>query len=221
MTATMTLTPRRTRPAVGRLLGPLVLAALLALTGCSGAGDDEPDTAASAASPSGTTTGDPAVEADEEPADTYTGSPVPATVEVPVKDLPGFEEIRFWKSDDELLEGPRQVTGGLVVDEGELAVLVASTEALITEETVEAEMRDWRRHNGFTDALPELLDPVVVDGEEVLHARGKSGLQQYDLFLKLADNGDALRFVFSTPLALTEAEREDYIASVLATVEFE
>ena len=66
-----------------------------------------------------------------------------------------------------------------------------------------------------------VLDTVVVDGEEMQRARGSSGLQSYDYFVRIADSGDALSVFFSLPQALSEAEREEYIGSVLSTVEFE
>lgn len=224
MTPTATPASRRTCRTAS-LLRPVVLVCTLVLTGCSSSGDEEqgapgPEASSSAVPTDDATQGASGDAVEGEPTDTYTDSPIPTTVEVPVEDLPGFAALRVWDDDDELIEGPRQVTGGLVVEQGELAVLVASTEALITAETAAAEMRDWRRHNGYTSETAELLEPVIVDGQEVLHARGESGLQQYDLFLRLADNGDALRFVFSTPVELGDAEREEYLGSVLSTVEF-
>lgn len=224
MTPSATL-PRRSRPFI-RALAVVPVLALLALTGCSGG--DEPGSATDASS-SSTSAGpaegatDPATDpaGGGGPTDTYTDSPVPTTVDVPVEDLPGFEEIRFWEGDDDLLEGPRMVTGGLVVDEGELAVQVAALEEILSEETSQAQLRNWIRYNSFSEERAVVLDPVVVDGEEMLRARGSSGLQLYDYFVRLSDTGEALSVFFSLPKALSETEREEYIGSVLSTVEFE
>lgn len=220
----MTPTMRRT-PSASLAAGSLGLVLLLSLTGCGGEDGEEPGDAATTPAAVGSASEEPDVEDgdevdDAEPADTYGEGSVPVTVEVDVKDLPGFEEVRFWKGTD-LIPGVRTMTGGLVVDGEELAVLVGSTEAVITEDTAAGAMRYWRNNNSFTDGPTELLDPVVVDGLEMLRARGESGERRFDYFTRLSDAGDELHLLFSLPQELSEAEAEDYIGSVLAAVDFE
>lgn len=221
----MTPTMRRTHP-LSTLAGSLALVALLPLAGCGGEDGGDPEDAATTSAGSASEEpddGDAEDDGDDEAdlEDTYAEGSVPVTVEVPVKDLPGFEEVRFWKGTD-LSPGPRMVTGGLVVDGEELALQVNATEAVITEDTAAGAMRYWRNNNSFTEEPAELLDPVVVDGVEMLHARGESGgVRRYDYFTRLSDAGDELSLLFSLPLDMAEAKAEDYIGSVLAAVEFE
>ena len=82
----------------------LVLASAVALTGCST--DEAPAPSTSASSPSTSS-----ATARTEPVDTYTDSPVPATVEVPVDDLPGFEAISFWEG-TEVVDAIEKVATG-------------------------------------------------------------------------------------------------------------
>lgn len=215
---------RRTRSATTLVVSSITLSVVMVLTGCSGSGSEDPratatTSATSVPSPRSLDIDDEGDQTGTEPEDTFAGGSVPVTVDVPVGDLPGFAQVRFWKGSD-LLPGPRMNTGGLTLDEGELAVQVSSVEAAITEDTAEAQMRYWRRNNGVTAEPAELLDPVVVDGVEMLHARGESGFQHYDYFLRLADNGDELSLLFSLPQEMAHSDREDYIASVMAEIEF-
>jgi hypothetical protein len=190
-----------------------------AVTGCSGDVESGTSAAEASSSPAVTDVTDDA-EDDGEPVDSDTDSPVPATVEVSVDDLPGFDAVSFWRG-TEVVDGPRQVTGQLDVDGETLLVQVSSLEDVLARETSEQELRAWVRDNPFTTGPVDVLDPVAVDGAELLHARGDDGLAQWDRYTLVASSGEALSVMFSLPLDLPDAEREDYIASVMATVELE
>lgn len=195
----------------------LSVALLAAVAGCSepsgtASGQDERTGTTSPSSASTTPS-----EADTSTPDALAGGTVPATVEVPVDDLPGFEAISFWEG-TEVVDGPRQVTGQLDVAGETLLVQASSLEDALARETSEQELRAWVRDNPFTKGPVDVLDPLPLDGAEVLHARGDDGLAQWDRFTLVTTAGEALSVMFSLPLDLPDAEREDYIASVMATV---
>lgn len=195
----------------------IAVALLAAVAGCSepsepASGQDE---RTGTASPSSASTTPAEVDASSEEA--FAGGTVPATVEVSVDDLPGFEAISFWEG-TEVVDGPRQVTGQLDVGGETLLVQASSLEDALARETSEQELRAWVRDNPFTKGRVDVLDPVSLDGAEVLHARGDDGFAQWDRFTLVTTAGEALSVMFSLPLDLPDAEREDYIASVMATV---
>jgi hypothetical protein len=195
----------------------LSIALLAAVAGCAepsepASGQDERTDTTSPSSASTTPS-----DADASTGDAFAGGTVPATVEVPVDDLPGFEAISFWKG-TEVVDGPRQVTGQLDVGGETLLVQASSLEDALARETSEQELRAWVRDNPFTKGPVDVLDPVSLGGAEVLHARGDDGFAQWDRYTLVTTAGEALSVMFSLPLDLPDAEREDYIASVMATV---
>jgi hypothetical protein len=91
---------------------------------------------------------------------------------------------------------------------------------VIGKETSEAEVRYWSRNSGLLEDRAKVLDPVVVDGLELQHARGRNGVEVVDGYL-YSDGEISYRVIFTTPLSYTEAQRDEAIGQVMATLEFE
>jgi hypothetical protein len=200
------------------------LAGLAALTllvgGTTACGDDAADPRPSdGASAIGTATTSPsATTEDASPVDTYADvEPAPQALDASLVD--GVEAFGIW-ADAEAEETPQQLGGGTRTDDGEaVAVALSSREGLLAMKNARAEIRYLDRHSGLATGPLEMLDPVVVDGLEMARARGASinGLD-VDFFIH-ATGERTIELDFLTPASLGEAEREEWIGQVMATLE--
>ena len=201
-----------------RLAGLAALTLLVGgTTACGGdAADPRPSDGASAI---GTATTSPsATPEDASPVDTYADvEPAPQALDASLVD--GVEAFGIW-ADAEPEETPQQLGGGTRTDDGEaVAVALSSREGLLAMKNARAEIRYLDKHNGLTTEPLRMLDPVVVDGVEMARARGASdnGLDA-DFFVH-ATGETTIEVNFLTPSSLSEAEREEWIGQVMATLE--
>lgn len=207
-----------------RRLAPLIapFLASLVLGGCSGdPSATDPSEAASAPSSSGSpgqAPGEP--EASEEPVpDTYADVEDPATVPLPPR-VPGIRTLKAWKGSTIDDQGD-QVAAELYLSAGRsLVLLPGSYEGAMARESSEAELENWRKYDVFTEGPTKVMDPVMVDGVEMLHARGTGPLGDVDWFVH-ATGERTVFLTFTMPTDLSESARERYLAQVLATLEFE
>lgn len=197
------------------------LAALTLLAGSTAAcGDDATDPQPSGEATSiGTTTASPSpTTGDAAPVDTYADvEPAPQALDASLVD--GVEAFGIW-ADAEPEETPQQLGGGTRTDDGEtVAVALSSREGLLAMKNARAEIRYLDKHNGLTTEPLRMLDPVVVDGVEMARARGASinGLDA-DFFIH-ATGERTIELDFLTPASLSDAEREEWIGQVMATLE--
>lgn len=197
-----------------------VAATAMLVTGCSGEPSDEgatqpPVTPETSAPASGTPEESPsAIE------ETFADVEDPATVRIPTGKVPGLDAVKAW-------EGARvdatttPIGAELFLGPGRSAVvLLKSYDGLSARGSGEAELRYWRKRNLFTEGPVEVMDPVVVDGQQLQHARGSSSLSLVDWFVHAVE-GLTVEVLFLLPLDFSETEREEYIAQVMATVELE
>ncbi|MSY86104.1 MAG: hypothetical protein F2693_15495 [Actinobacteria bacterium] len=120
-----------------------------------------------------------------------------------------------------VLDGKDPIAAELVLGPSRAAVLlVNSFDGLAARGSGEAELRYWRKRNLFTEGPVEVMDPVVVDGVEMQHARGSSAVDLVDWFVYAIDDL-TVEVLFFLPLDFSEEEREEYIGQVMATLEFE
>lgn len=193
-------------------------AVVLTMTGCTGEapedGSVEPaETPATSSSPE---SGEPLAA----PEDTFADVEEPATVPMPTGKIPGVRSIKVWEGARVDVE-TTPIGAELFLGPGRSAVvLLNSFDGLSARGSGEAELRYWRKRNSFTEGPVEVMDPVVVDGVELPHARGSSELSLVDWFVYAVD-GLTVEVLFLLPLGLSEEEREEYIGQVMATLEFE
>lgn len=211
-----------------RLRSPLAtlttLAAVTAivLAGCSE--DPDPGGATSLSPSSGETTpGEQTAGAEETPdapKNTYDAVEEPAPVALDADLVDGIEAISVWEEAEPLNEQD-EVGGEVSLGAGRSLVLYARTiPAPLAAGSSGAALRDWRRNNGITVGPTEVLDPVVVDGVEMLRARGENPANVVDVFI-LGTEGLTIEVLFGTPIDFSEAEREEAIGQVMATVELD
>lgn len=199
------------------------LAAVVLLGGCGGSATTEPgDPAGEPSSDAATSPGSPASTSpgNDHETDTYADAE-PATLALDADLLDGVSAVRVWAGSD-VEETPGQVGGGTTTAEGEtVAVVVHTMPAPVAKADARAEMRYWLEHNLMSTGHARELDPVVVDGEEVLRARGASiDDLVVDHFVR-ATGEVTVEIDFLTPASLGEKEREEWIGQVMATVQFE
>lgn len=198
------------------------LAALTLLAGSTAAcGDDatDPQPSGDATSIATTTASPTPTTGDAAPVDTYADvEPAPQALDASL--VEGVEAFAIW-ADAEPEETPQQLGGGTRTADGEaVAVALSSRTGLLAMKNARAEMRYLDKRNGLTTEPLEMLDPVVVDGLEMARARGASvnGLDA-DFFVH-ATGDTTIEVNFLTPSSLSEAEREEWIGQVMATLEF-
>ncbi len=151
-------------------------------------------------------------------------APLPVTVVCDDDDVDAW--ARSVGADVVRVDGPglnRAVEAGmeaLAADGEAVAVALSSRTGLLAMKNARAEMRYLDKRNGLTTEPLEMLDPVVVDGLEMARARGASvnGLDA-DFFVH-ATGETTIEVNFLTPSSLSEAEREEWIGQVMATLEF-
>lgn len=207
----------------GAPIAAVVLATGVALSGCADDEGAERTAPVSAAASSGaaepSTTGEP----EAEPEDTWGDVADPATVPLDADQLRGVGAVSIWEG-AELLADEGRVGGEVILGPGRsLIVFVTSTGPPLGGNASEAVLREWRRFNvvsGSDQSQTEVLEPVVVDGVEMLRARATSPTMVGDVFVRGTDEYD-LEVLISTPADFSEDEREQAIAQVMATVELE
>lgn len=204
----------------GAPIAAVVLATGVALSGCADDEGAERTAPVSAAASSGaaepSTTGEP----EAEPEDTWGDVTDPATVPLDAELLRGVEAVSIWEGATPQVE--EGLGGGeLVLGPGRsLALLVSTLPEVLAPGSSQAMLRDWSRVNGVTSSKVQELEPVVVDGQEMLRARGDNGFTVYDAFF-LGDDQIGIEVVVATPIDFTDAEREEAIGQVMVTLEFE
>ena len=200
----------------GAPIAAVVLATGVALSGCSA--EEDPAQGASASAVPSSAALDPREE--EEPEDTFADVEEPATVPMPAGRQPGVRAVNAWEG-AKVLDGKDPIAAELVLGPSRAAVLlVNSVDGLSARGSGEAELRYWRKRNLFTEGPVEVMDPVVVDGVEMQHARGSSAVDLVDWFVYAVDDL-TVEVLFFLPLDFSEEEREEYIGQVMATLEFE
>lgn len=204
-----------------------VLPALLLLTavasGCSGdpagSAEQQPTAASSAANGEESSQPSGSAGATGGAGGTFDGVADPATKRVPLEQLSGFADVRVWPGST-ISEGTRMVSAELRSPEGSLLVGIDSTSPAIVKEDSRAELAYWMEYSNLVEGRPKEVDPVVVDGLEMLHARGQGPFGVVDYFVH--GTGSATwSLTFALPDGLGEQEREDRIAQVMATVDFD
>lgn len=193
----------------------LVTCLTLLVAGC-GSEEATPDADASPATSSaaGST---PATEA---PSDTFAEVKERATVPVAADVVPGIDALSVWKGAN--VEDREEPIGAeLFLSPGRSVTLVANSfDGLSARPTSEAELRYFRRNSAFVDGSVTVMEPVVVDGLEMLHARGEGPLGTVDWFVHAF--GDlTVEVLFTMPADLSEDQRETYVAQVMATLELD
>lgn len=198
-------------------VAPLCLLSVL-LVGCS-EGTAPQDETASTLPPAAPSEGGSPSEEPEAVADTY-ADVEPATQALDAGLVDGVEAFAVW-ADAVPEETPGQLGGGTTTADGDtVAVVLNVNDGLLALEDAEAEMRYFKRRNTTTEGPIQDLDPVVVDGEEMLRARGAS-INDLDLDFFVHATGElTVEVTFLTPSSLSEAEREDWIGQVMTTLEF-
>jgi hypothetical protein len=197
-----------------------MLATGVALSGCADDEGAETPAPVSAAPSSGAAEPSTTEEPEPRPEDTWADVEDPATMKVPLKSVDGVESVRVW-------EGSRfRVTPSAVIvavpspDRSSFQTLTLGSDTLAAMPDSEAEVRYWARSSGLLKGRAEVLDPVVVDGLELQHARGSNEVEIVDGYL-YSDGEISYRVIFTTPLDYTEAQRDEAIGQVMATLEFE
>ena len=198
----------------------LVLLSILAIgTGC---GDDPDQSAAtpgeSSVSASSSTPAQP--EESEGPEETYADVAEPASRALDADLLDGVAAMSVWQG-AELEEDSRLAVAEITVAQRPVVVSVLTQTGLTARESAQAEMRYWIRRNNTTEGPVEVLDPVVVDGAELQRVRGATIADLVVDRFFYATGEVSVDVQFLTPTELSEAEREDYIGQVMATLEFE
>lgn len=211
------------RAYAGRRGAPIVatvLAAGVALSGCADDEDAERTAPVSAAASSGAAEPSTTGELEAEPEDTWGDVADPATVPLDAGQLRGVGAVSIWEGAEPQNE-PDLVGGELVLGPGRsLALLVSTLPEVLAPGSSLVMLRDWSRVNGVTTSKVQELEPVVVDGQEMLRARGDNGVTVYDAFF-LGDDTMGIEVVVATPIDFDEAERQEAIGQVMATLEFE
>ena len=189
-------------------------ALVLLLTAC--ADDGSADAAPDEASASTTTTPTEPSETPTDPAPTSTIVPeptvAPATGPELEQDAASLRLPEGWQLDElqasYLASGNDARLGQGNIGLSQFPSLVSNpTDAMIERST------NRTRFQG----KGEVLDPVDVGGVEMLHVAGRAGTVLEDEYVALVD-GDLVSITFSTEPGLDEAQRDELVASVLASV---
>jgi hypothetical protein len=203
----------------------VALPTVLALGACS---DGSSPSAAPSSSPEGPTPSssgqesdeaDPVEEGEDEAEDTWADVTDPATMRAPLGTVEGVEDVRVWEG-SRFRKNPSAVVVAVPAEGGGFQTLTLGSSTVLAEETSEAEARYWSRNSGLLAAPAKILQPVVVDGLELQHARGRNEVEVVDGYL-YADGEISYQIIFTTPLAYTDAQRDEAIGQVMATLEFE
>lgn len=203
------------------LVAPVLVAAVLA--GCAGESSEE--ASGPAVGTPGPTQAEPSTRAEpdlgsDDTGDTFADVAEPASVPLDADLADGVEAISVWEG-AELLEEPGRLGGELFLSPGRSLVLfLTSTTGVLAEDTSEAAMEYWKRSNFVTEGPIEDLDPVVVDGVEMLRARGGNEVMVADVFV-LSSEDVSIEILFTTPTDWEDDLREERIAQVMATVDLE
>lgn len=152
--------------------------------------------------------------------DTWADVEDPATMKVPLTSVEGVESVRVWEGSRFRINPSAVIVAVPSADRSSFQTLTLGSETLSPRASSEEEVRYWARSSGLVEGRAEVLDPVVVDGLELQHARGRNGVEIVDGYL-YADGEIAYRVIFTTPLDYTEAQRDEAIGQVMATLEFE
>lgn len=203
----------------------LVTSLLVLAVGCGegpASGPDAPGaetTAPSTAAPP-TAASSPA-ESEPEVDDTFADVAEPASLPLDADLLDGVSAVSVWKG-AELLEDEGLSTAEIKVPPGRpAAVTVLTRTQPLARDTAAAERRYWMKRNTITEGPIEVLDPVVVDGAELQRARGRTILDLVvDRFFH-ATGEVSVEVQFLLPAELSEAERENYIGQVMATLDLD
>lgn len=214
-------------PVPSRTLAALVLTALT-VSGCSQdpapeeAGGD-PSPVATAATSSSSADGEGATGssgAPEASGDTYADVADPASVPLDADLVEGLDAISVWEGTD-VQDEPGYIGGELFLGPGRsLVTLVSERADFLSEGSPEAQLRKWRRDNVVSNGPARELDPVVVDGVEMLRGRAEGPALVGDVFI-VAQEDLAIEVLITTPTDFSEAEREEAIGQVMATVELD
>lgn len=197
----------------------VLLSVVLIGSGC-GEGRDQ-STTAPVEPPTGAASSTPAQpEESEEPEDTYADVVDPAPRALDADLLDGVAAMSVWEG-AKLEEDNRLAVAEISVGGRPLAVSVLTQTGLTARENAQAEMRYWIRRNPTTEGPVEVLDPVVVDGAELRRARGATIADLVVDRFFYATGEVSVDVQFLTPAEMSEAEREEYIGRVMATLEFE
>ncbi|WP_460734848.1 hypothetical protein [Nocardioides ginkgobilobae] len=194
----------------------MVLATGVALSGCSA--EEDPAQGASASAVPSSAALDPREE--EEPEDTFADVEEPASRALDADLLDGVAAMSVWQG-AELEEDSRLAVAEITVAQRPVVVSVLTQTGLTARESAQAEMRYWIKRNNTTEGPVEVLDPVVVDGAELQRVRGATIADLVVDRFFYATGEVSVDVQFLTPTELSEAEREDYIGQVMATLEFE
>jgi hypothetical protein len=204
------------------LLASLVL--VLPLSGCAqeddSAGSVDPSTSSSASTEA---TSDPtrATETAEAAgtSDTFADVADPATMAVPARGMDALDalaDVKVWEGSDFIISD-QQVTVGLVREDNSEVVVALQSDRVLAEPSSREEMDYWLEYTQMAER-PREVDPVVVDGVEMLRAQGTNGFAFIDHFVR--GNGDLTATIdFVLPLDMSKAEREEYVGQVMATVQ--
>ncbi|GAB2624432.1 hypothetical protein GCM10027270_08960 [Nocardioides ginkgobilobae] len=200
----------------GAPIAAVVLATGVALSGCSA--EEDPAQGASASAVPSSAALDPREE--EEPEDTFADVEEPASRALDADLLDGVAAMSVWQG-AELEEDSRLAVAEITVAQRPVVVSVLTQTGLTARESAQAEMRYWIKRNNTTEGPVEVLDPVVVDGAELQRVRGATIADLVVDRFFYATGEVSVDVQFLTPTELSEAEREDYIGQVMATLEFE
>lgn len=213
---------RRISPVVAALAVPaaLLLGACSeepeAQTSSAQSGDSEGSADVDGGGATGGTTDGPGVPLE----DTWADVEDPATMKVPLKSVDGVESVRVWEGSRFRVNPSAVIVAVPSADRSSFQTLTLGSETLSPLASSEEAVRYWARSSGLVEGRAEVLDPVVVDGLELQHARGRNGVEVVDGYL-YADGAIGYRVIFTTPLDYTEAQRDEAIGQVMATLEFE
>lgn len=141
-------------------------------------------------------------------------------MKVPLKSVDGVESVRVWEGSRFRVNPSAVIVAVPSADRSSFQTLTLGSETLSPLASSEEAVRYWARSSGLVEGRAEVLDPVVVDGLELQHARGRNGVEVVDGYL-YADGAIGYRVIFTTPLDYTEAQRDEAIGQVMATLEFE
>jgi hypothetical protein len=185
----------------------LALAAVLVLGGC---GSDEPDTGPD---PTPSTSG--ASDPTESPGSTSASPSVSAATGLPVKirtvSLTGPEGwVRLADEFANLGRGVRSAEGGSLV--GLYSVPSLNPDATLDE--MVATVKELESFQG----KPQVHEPVTVNGVECFHVSGDYKDGQHEEEFGTIHDRDEISITFSFAADFPEAERQDIIDSVLASV---
>ncbi len=209
----------------GAPIAAALLAAGAVLSGCAGGEDVDATAPVSSAPSSGaaesSSTEEPGTEEPEtEPEDTWADVEEPAPVALDADLVEGLDAISVWEGTD-VQDEPGYIGGELFLGPGRsLVTLVSERADFLSEGSPEAQLRKWRRDNVVSNGPARELDPVVVDGVEMLRGRAEGPALVGDVFI-VAQEDLAIEVLITTPTDFSEAEREEAIGQVMATVELD